>query len=359
MEYLDLAGLQTLWGRIKTNAAATAKSVITSTNSGTKKIDSTWLPSYVDDVLEYDVKENPPTGKTAFPATGEAGKIYVAKDTNLTYRWSGTGYVEISPSIALGHNNSTAFPGDEGKALQDAFSGAAKDVVSPQQKNVVWTIYKSDGKTKVNTINSTTWPEVEVGYKVQYSGVFYWVSDKTKSSPTSTSGSWGSTLPADGIASATYTSSISDTVRVSQTLTAPKATQAVVQDGKVIIPTGDQTSSKGTSAGNQIRYGILYGPVSSTTVTDTMLNGLSLKLGTSKSQTLTGVTAAAGKYFVYAYPKSFGALSSIIQNGASPVLDGFNVSTVSHTNGANYAQDYYVYVSANDGAFTNAKLAFS
>lgn len=35
------------------------------------------LPSYVDDVLEYTAKAN-------FPATGETGKIYVDKTTNLT-----------------------------------------------------------------------------------------------------------------------------------------------------------------------------------------------------------------------------------------------------------------------------------
>lgn len=51
------------------------------------------LPSYVDDVLEYATTNN-------FPATGEAGKIYVATTTNLTYRWSGSVYVEISPSTA-------------------------------------------------------------------------------------------------------------------------------------------------------------------------------------------------------------------------------------------------------------------
>ena len=58
------------------------------------KIPASQLPSYVDDVLEYDTM-------SAFPVTGEGGKIYVAKDTNLTYRWSGTQYVEISPSPLL------------------------------------------------------------------------------------------------------------------------------------------------------------------------------------------------------------------------------------------------------------------
>lgn len=70
-------------------------------------IDSSHLPSYVDDVLEYDTA-------ASFPTTGEPGKIYVSTGTNLTYRWSGTGYVEISPSIALGETSATAYRGDYG-----------------------------------------------------------------------------------------------------------------------------------------------------------------------------------------------------------------------------------------------------
>ena len=70
------------------------------------------LPSYVDDALEY-------ASVSAFPATGEAGKIYVAVDTNLAYRWSGSGYTEISPSLALGETSSTAYRGDRGKIAYD------------------------------------------------------------------------------------------------------------------------------------------------------------------------------------------------------------------------------------------------
>ena len=43
----------------------------------------------------------------------------MALDTNLTYRWGGTSYVEISPSLALGHTSGTAYPGDEGAALAE------------------------------------------------------------------------------------------------------------------------------------------------------------------------------------------------------------------------------------------------
>lgn len=52
------------------------------------------LPSYVDDVLEY-------ADLASFPAAGESGKIYVTADTNKTYRWTGTVYVEISASTLI------------------------------------------------------------------------------------------------------------------------------------------------------------------------------------------------------------------------------------------------------------------
>lgn len=76
------------------------------------KIPSAQLPAYVDDVLEY-------ANLAAFPATGESGKIYVALNTNLTYRWSGTAYVEISKSLALGETADTAYRGDRGKTAYD------------------------------------------------------------------------------------------------------------------------------------------------------------------------------------------------------------------------------------------------
>lgn len=71
-------------------------------------VPSSQLPSYVDDVLEYATM-------SAFPVTGQSGKIYVDLSTNLTYRWSGSAYVEISPSLALGTTSSTAFRGDYGQ----------------------------------------------------------------------------------------------------------------------------------------------------------------------------------------------------------------------------------------------------
>lgn len=96
--------------QVKRSEMGVANGVATLDTTG--KVPSAQLPSYVDDVLEY-------ANKVGFPTTGESGKIYVAKDTNLTYRWSGTAYVEISPSLALGETSSTAYAGDKGKANAD------------------------------------------------------------------------------------------------------------------------------------------------------------------------------------------------------------------------------------------------
>lgn len=81
--------------------------------SGT--IPNDMLPSYVDDVLEY-------ASKSAFPATGEDGKIYVDESTNKTYRWGGSSYVEISASLTLGETENTAYRGDRGKQAYDHIS---------------------------------------------------------------------------------------------------------------------------------------------------------------------------------------------------------------------------------------------
>ena len=58
---------------------------------GSGFIPSSLLPAYVDDVLEF-------ANLAAFPTVGETGKIYVTLNTNKTYRWSGSAYIEIASS---------------------------------------------------------------------------------------------------------------------------------------------------------------------------------------------------------------------------------------------------------------------
>lgn len=105
-----LTAHQDISGKLNTSLKGAANGLAELDANG--KVPSAQLPSYVDDVLEYTAKAN-------FPATGETGKIYVDTTTNLTYRWSGSAYVEISPSLALGETSSTAYRGDRGKIAYD------------------------------------------------------------------------------------------------------------------------------------------------------------------------------------------------------------------------------------------------
>ena len=85
------------------------------------KVPSSQLPSYVDDVIEGYLSEGKFYKESAHTTqiTGESGKIYVDLTTKKTYRWSGTAYVVISETIALGETSSTAYRGDRGKTAYD------------------------------------------------------------------------------------------------------------------------------------------------------------------------------------------------------------------------------------------------
>ena len=72
------------------------------------KVPQSELPAYVDDVLEY-------ADFASFPATGETGKVYIAIDTNKSYRWSGSIYVELAGGVVLGTTSETAYRGDRGQ----------------------------------------------------------------------------------------------------------------------------------------------------------------------------------------------------------------------------------------------------
>lgn len=121
----------------------------------TGKVPASQLPSFVDDVLEYD-------NQAGFPATGETGKIYVAKDTNKTYRWSGSVYVEISASLAIGTTSSTAFRGDYG---QTAYTHSqSPHAPSNAQKNSDITKEEIEAKLTGNiTTHSHTVTKGDVG----------------------------------------------------------------------------------------------------------------------------------------------------------------------------------------------------
>jgi len=113
---------------------------------GAGKIPSDYLPSYVDDVVEY-------ANLAGFPATGETGKIYVAIDTGFTYRWSGSVYIQINSLTGT-------FAADAGTAAAPSISigtadnglyAPAEDQVAISTNGTGRLFVDANGRTGINT----------------------------------------------------------------------------------------------------------------------------------------------------------------------------------------------------------------
>ena len=110
-----LTDLNNLSGTVETKAstASVLQALSTKADLINGVIPAAQLPSFVDDVLEYE-------SWNQFPSVGEAGKIYVDTTENKTWRWSGSTYVIIGGGgVALGETAATAYRGDRGKAAYD------------------------------------------------------------------------------------------------------------------------------------------------------------------------------------------------------------------------------------------------
>lgn len=123
---------------------------------GNALISSLYLPSYVDDVLEFD-------SISAFPATGERGKIYVALDSNLTYRWTGSQYTEISKSLALGETSETAYPGNKGKENRDSIDALKRATFWGAHYQSDGNVYGEFNGTIIRLTNNLFTPKIKIG----------------------------------------------------------------------------------------------------------------------------------------------------------------------------------------------------
>lgn len=123
---------------------------------GNALISSLYLPSYVDDVLEFD-------SISAFPATGERGKIYVALDSNLTYRWTGSQYTEISKSLALGETSETAYPGNKGKENRDSINALKRATFWGAHYQSDGNVYGEFNGTIIRLTDNLFTPKIKIG----------------------------------------------------------------------------------------------------------------------------------------------------------------------------------------------------
>ena len=123
--FVDKSNFENEIGNVREEIALKLDASLKGTANGVAELDAngkvltSQLPSFVDDVIEAE-------NFAVLPNEGETGKIYVTLDDNKTYRWSGSAYVEISASLALGETDSTAYRGDRGKIAYDHATDANK-----------------------------------------------------------------------------------------------------------------------------------------------------------------------------------------------------------------------------------------
>lgn len=104
-KYLTTDGSDLSWGSITASGIGAVATTAVGAASGvaplnaSSKIDSTYLPSYVDDVIEgyYNSTDGKFYEEATYTTeiTPEAGKIYIDLSTNKSYRWGGSTYVQM------------------------------------------------------------------------------------------------------------------------------------------------------------------------------------------------------------------------------------------------------------------------
>ena len=126
--------------------------------NGSGQVPASQLPSYVDDVEEY-------SNLASFPTTGEAGKIYIALDTNLTYRWGGSTYVKLNDVDLTNYFNKTTDTTDDitagtakftTQADIDKLAGIEDNATADQTPSEIKTAYESNADTNAFTDSEKT-----------------------------------------------------------------------------------------------------------------------------------------------------------------------------------------------------------
>lgn len=234
----------------------------------------------------------------------------------------------------------------------DSIWNGNPQLVTPQLSGN-WTVYKQDN----SVVTPTPSFPLEYGYKAKFSGTWKWVETSGKKPPESTTGAWGTSIPESNVNSQQFTSPnyVTSNTTYSQTIYAAK--KGLMVSGQDVVPAkGNDSKSISTSISFSNR--IYYGASNSKIPTESIIKSLNSKLG-GRSNTINGVLTNSNQYYYYAYPKSLGNLSTIIQDGATPILGAFTLNTsLIITNNAGLQIPMNVYVSNNPGSFTNNNIKF-
>lgn len=322
------------------------------------------LNSNINNVIEeldgYSISEKIHVGDTIITYSSDG--ITLTQYT-ISYNTETKKY-DVADSITITINQaSTSVAGlmsAEDKTRLDAIYEGNLDLPTPVITGT-WTFYNNSGteisSSELSPTPNATNPTIENGYKASFNGTYMWTHEDDKKDPTQVQdGSNWTDLPESGVSSEVYDSGLlssSTTIKIG--IQAEKT--GLMVDGENVQPASGYDT---TTASRTVTFSnrIYYGTSSNDTINESTIKSLTNTLG-SKSRTISGITATTEEYYIYAYPTSLGTLTSIIQDGATPVLTAFTQSTLTITNGASASINLYVYRSNNKGAFTNVSLQFS
>lgn len=256
-------------------------------------------------------------------------------------------------TLKIGESSGTAYDGAKGKANADFIKGVKNGnlaLVSPEIRGR-WNVFNAAGTVVESMGSPSTSLSLENGYQASWTGSFSYPAAKAgQKVPTSVSGNW-TALPAANTPSATYKTpeKVKTDTTISATIAAAKTGLMVV--GSDVKPaSGNDT--KTASASVHFYHRRYFGLASTSSITADVIKGLSkTDLNNSRTAKLEGISATDAQYYVIAYPKIMGELTKIVQNGATPLLNGgFEKSEVTVTNAAGASIVYLVYRTVNPGA---------
>lgn len=267
-------------------------------------------------------------------------------------------------ALKLGESSGTAYDGAKGKANADFIAslqekGDTQAIVSPVI-NGAWKVYNAAGVEQPSMGAGKQSLSLEYGYQVSWSGSWKWTHVDGKKDPTSTSGSFGSSLPASGVEVAypTPDAKVGSNISISQSISVPRGVKWSLANGYLEKVSAGSQSASTSSFSASFSHRRYYGLTTAQTITADAIKALpSTELNNSKGGNFRNISASDTQYWVLAYPAALGDLTKIVQNGATPLLNGGFVKTqVDVVNAAGKTVKYNVYKTEKPGALKDSSF---
>lgn len=313
---------------------------------------------------------NRPTFENGINVSDNESVIFEKNGNLSVYATTGDG---TSPSIAFPWKSGTvALTSDIdgfGADLANYIPWSALDFTTLVVPiiTVTWIANMHDGTTPYtltdpNAANIT----VDTGCVVtQGSSWYYPIPSAGQAGPTVASGSYGPTVVGPDTSSDPLNTTVTDSVSYSVTISKPKSGLIVVNN-QVTVPSGTDTNSASISVAFKGKGYLFYSTNGSVSASDintmltTSLGSMNGSFQSSVGRTYTNVTAGVGLYTYIIYESTFANITTIIMNGATPVLGAFTQeSNLTIVNEAQFSILYKVYRTNITQAFTGATLVIS